>query len=66
MLKHLDSNTEHYRQMQHFNFFQARFIQIGLREDDYPQRFLGFKLRVAKISVTAGHMYCSICESNKL
>ena len=33
----------------------------GLREDDYPQEFLGFQLRVERIYEAVGHLYCTIC-----
>ena len=36
---------------------------MGLREDDYPQRFLGFKLRFGlQVSIVLS----AICESYKL
>ena len=34
---------------------------MGIREDDYQQKSLVFKLRVEDFSV-AVHLYCSICD----
>ena len=31
--------------------------QMGLIEDDYPLRFLGFKLQIERISASADHLY---------
>ena len=33
---------------------------MGLREDDYPQRFLGFKLRVERIFSVTSHLFLSM------
>ena len=37
---------------------QCYHDQIGPMEDDNPQGFLGYKLRVGRISVATGHLYC--------
>ena len=48
-----------------FNCSDSR-NQMGLREEDSMKAFLGFKLRVERISVAIVHLYCTFCEQNKV
>ena len=37
--------------------------QMGLKEDEYALRLLGFKLQIERISAAASHLVCTICGS---